>query len=87
MECPHCHNQIESKRCPVCGAEVPMEGLYCMYCGAPIEEAPSQSGGENGVDFDDRVLCPDGTCTGIMIEGKCSECGRPYQDKDATEKG
>ncbi|MBW1998341.1 MAG: zinc ribbon domain-containing protein [Deltaproteobacteria bacterium] len=87
MECPHCHNRIEGRSCPACGAEVPAEGFYCMYCGAPLEEADFDGSEENGTDLDDRVLCPDGTCTGIIIDGKCSECGRPYGDADKTEPG
>lgn len=84
MECPHCHNQIDCKRCPACGAEVPLEGQYCMHCGAPMEEAASGSEGTDRIDFDDRVLCPDGTCTGIIVEGTCSECGRPFEDGAET---
>lgn len=30
------------------------------------------------LDLGRRVLCPDGTCTGVIgPDGKCSECGRP----------
>jgi len=31
---------------------------------------------EEVFDLDDRVLCPDGNCTGIIIDGKCTECGK-----------
>ena len=34
---------------------------------------------EDGFDLDNRVLCPDGNCTGIIIDGKCIECGKPYK--------
>ena len=35
-----------------------------------IAEAPA--------DFDDRELCPDGACIGVIgAGGHCSECGRP----------
>jgi glutamate dehydrogenase/leucine dehydrogenase len=30
---------------------------------------------------DDRILCPDGTCTGIIEDGRCSECGRPHTEE------
>jgi hypothetical protein len=26
------------------------------------------------------VLCPDGTCTGIIVDGKCTECGKPHKE-------
>jgi hypothetical protein len=48
-----------------------------MQCGAYLDEDEAgTSDSEAGDDFDDRVLCPDGTCTGIIVDGKCSECGK-----------
>ena len=82
MECSHCHEEIPSKACPECGGTTPIESQYCMQCGAYVEEnVPGDDSGD-GYEFDDRTLCPDGTCTGIIVEGKCSECGRPFS-KDA----
>jgi hypothetical protein len=84
MECPHCHKEIIGKPCPVCGTNVPTESRYCMECGAPIkEEAPQTTDQDDPFDLDDRVLCPDGTCTGIIVDGKCTECGKLYRE---TEK-
>ncbi|MBW2117417.1 MAG: hypothetical protein JRH09_05780 [Deltaproteobacteria bacterium] len=41
---------------------------------------------DNGFDFEDRVLCPDGNCTGIIENGKCTECGRtPEKAKKANK--
>jgi hypothetical protein len=58
-----------------------------MRCGAPLKEGlQGVSQHEDGVDDDseldleNRVLCPDGTCTGIIIDGKCTECGRLVGD-------
>jgi hypothetical protein len=52
-----------------------------MHCGADLKEetepAPEQEG---GFDLESRVLCPDGTCTGIIINGKCTECGDAYKE-------
>lgn len=31
---------------------------------------------DDGIDFEERILCPDGTCLGIIVGGKCSECGK-----------
>lgn len=86
MECPHCHQEIEGKRCAACGTALPENARFCMQCGAPLQgegaaDAPA-SDQEEGPDLEDRILCPDGTCTGIIINGRCSECGRPYAGQD-----
>jgi hypothetical protein len=54
-----------------------------MACGAPLKEGLQNSvrrddffDDDSEFDLDDRVLCPDGSCTGIIIDGRCSECGR-----------
>jgi predicted amidophosphoribosyltransferase len=84
MECPHCHKEISGKACPACGAHVPAESRYCMDCGSPLvekrgqaleQEEPEQ---DDSFELDDRILCPDGNCTGIIIDGRCTECGNPY---------
>ena len=44
----------------------------------PPEELPHQSGGSD--DWQDRVLCSDGNCIGIIgPDGCCKECGKPYR--------
>ncbi len=80
MECPHCHKEIAGKICTACGAETLLGARYCMQCGTLIENTglDSTPDQDEEVDLDDRILCPDGTCTGIIIDGKCSECGKPY---------
>jgi len=82
MECPHCHEALPSKTCPHCNEEVPEESRYCMACGASLleeEVSPGTDGDEDDVlDLENRILCPDGTCTGIIENGRCTECGRPY---------
>mgnify|MGYP001561918479 FL=1 len=81
MECPHCHQEIPGKKCPECGTPVPGESRYCMACGASFKaEAGEVSDAEDGLDLESRVLCPDGNCTGIIVDGKCSECGKPYPE-------
>ena len=82
MECPHCHQEITGKNCPDCGTDIPMESRYCMNCGSNVEEESENEDllqPDNGFDLEDRVLCSDGTCTGIIIDGKCTECGKPPQ--------
>ena len=81
MECPHCHEELPGIECPHCGAAILPESKFCMNCGADLRVEPGASNDEDsGYDPDDRVLCPDGTCTGIIIDGRCSECGKPHQD-------
>jgi hypothetical protein len=48
-----------------------------MKCGARIEEIQNRDADGGEFDWDNRVLCSDGTCTGIIVDGKCTECGKP----------
>ena len=44
--------------------------------------------GDNITDFSSRVLCSDGTCIGVIgSDGKCKECGKPYEHIDNTVPG
>jgi hypothetical protein len=87
MKCPHCDQDIQGKSCPQCGEDNLEEAGYCMACGSPLnpdrssssENAPSSSEDED-FDFENRVLCPDGACTGIMVDGKCTECSRSFEE-------
>ncbi len=57
-----------------------------MHCGAHLEKTTeSEPEQEGGFDLESRILCPDGTCTGIIINGKCTECGDAY--KETKNKG
>ena len=86
MKCPNCEKEIPGKDCAECGAVVPSESQYCMKCGAHLkEETESPPEQDGGFDLESRVLCPDGTCTGIIIKGKCTECGDDY--KETENKG
>ena len=78
MECPHCHEEIPGKNCPHCESLVPLESVYCLKCGAQFNEGETEDsvGQEDEFDFESRVLCSDGTCTGIIVGGKCVECGK-----------
>lgn len=85
MKCPHCDKEIPFRTCAECGGTTPLEGRFCMMCGAAFsEEKGSTSSGqsEEGFDVEARVLCPDGTCTGIIVDGKCTECGRSPGDHE-----
>jgi len=80
MGCPHCHQIIPGRECPACGFEIPTESRYCMKCGIEVEfEAAATVHCDDEFDPETRVLCPDGTCTGIIIDGKCIVCGSPFK--------
>lgn len=75
MKCPHCGQELETAICPECGGETPAEGTYCCHCGAYLEPA------ELAPDLANRVLCPDGTCIGVLNDqGVCSVCGLAYKE-------
>ena len=60
----------------------------CRVCGGSSDAAPRDEGddfdegmvadAESAPAFDDdRALCPDGACIGVLgSDGKCKECGR-----------
>ena len=78
MECPHCHEQLPSQECVHCHAEAPEDAVFCPQCGAKLAqiEQPPVGGGD---EWEDRVLCSDGACIGIIgPDGKCKVCGKPY---------
>ena len=48
---------------------------------ATAEETPTEENVETvDDDWDNRRLCPDGNCIGVIgPDGKCKECGRPAE--------
>ena len=78
IKCPECNHEIEGIECPACGESTPAESAYCINCGKGLQDETADAvEEEDGFDPDERILCSDGTCTGIIIDGKCSECGKP----------
>jgi hypothetical protein len=55
-----------------------------MNCGVPLKEERENPSDPEDFDLEDRILCPDGTCTGIIVNGQCTECGKPYPESGAT---
>jgi DNA-directed RNA polymerase subunit RPC12/RpoP len=87
MECPHCNKEIPGKTCAECGATIPSESHYCMNCGIEMEEEKEDmTGHEDAFDFENRVLCSDGNCTGIIVDGKCTECGKSLEEGRLKEE-
>jgi len=81
----NCLGVVVDGKCNVCG--VAAAGT------SPRDPGTGQTGGggkivgddrgaeemiaEGDSTFDDRQLCPDGACTGLIgSDGKCKECGR-----------
>ncbi|UCF73047.1 MAG: zinc ribbon domain-containing protein [Deltaproteobacteria bacterium] len=87
MRCSHCDKEIPGIVCPGCRETIPQESRYCLYCGAMLKDE-SLAGDDligaeetDDIDFENRILCSDGNCIGIIIKGKCNICGRSYRGK------
>jgi hypothetical protein len=74
MKCPHCDTEIPGNPCTNCGTIVPDEANYCMECGLSLSQEETEYDGDDELDLENRVLCPDGICTGIIVNGICTEC-------------
>jgi hypothetical protein len=86
MKCPLCDHEIPGRPCGNCGSVAPEGATFCMDCGSALDETQAEPvGDEDGFDFEDRVLCPDGACTGIIVDGKCTECGRDAEKDGVTD--
>jgi len=93
MKCPHCEKELSDSLCPECGEGVFEGANYCMKCGAPLAEGLAHVAEGDGFlddsdefDLENRVLCPDGSCTGIIVGGKCTECGRAPGDVASSDE-
>ena len=82
MKCPFCNEFIKGKSCSFCDRENPEDAIFCTNCGAKFEDIkPSNAESEDEFpDIEDRELCPDGACTGIIINNKCTECGKSLDE-------
>jgi hypothetical protein len=53
---------------------------------APAEEAAEEPPTADS-SWDRRVLCSDGNCIGVIgPDGRCKECGKPYQPASTDEE-
>ena len=86
MKCPHCEKDIPGVTCSECGAVSPEEAKYCMQCGIALEREDDTIVEDNGFDVEGRVLCPDGTCTGIIVDGRCTECGKTMEEAEKSSQ-
>jgi hypothetical protein len=52
-----------------------------MYCGTALAEGiQGKTDDAEEFNIEDRIPCQDGTCTGIIIDGKCTECGKSQEE-------
>jgi hypothetical protein len=50
-----------------------------------VSADPEAPAGGPDSDWDNRILCSDGNCIGVIgPDGRCKECGKPY-DPDSAE--
>ena len=81
MKCPKCDFEIRGMVCEACGAETPQGSLYCCKCGAEVEVEA-----EGRFDLENRILCSDETCTGVINEdGVCGVCGEPSAEQSSED--
>ena len=73
IRCPKCDYEFPTSNCDSCGAENLHESSYCCQCGEQLIVK------ETSVDWENRRLCSDGNCIGVINEqGVCNICGKPY---------
>ena len=89
LKCPSCGHEHEALECKFCQGQNPADAVYCCYCGKSlaavdhdgVADAEPGSGGDP-FDLENRVLCSDESCIGIINEkGVCTECGKPLSGK------
>jgi len=78
MICEKCAGEIETILCKNCNAEILKLGPYCYICGNKFEKAVEKTD-ESSIDLENRILCSDGTCIGVVENGICKLCGKPYK--------
>jgi hypothetical protein len=77
MICEKCARDIEAIFCKNCGADVIRLGSYCYACGNKLEEK-YEAREEEDSDFEKRIPCSDDLCIGVVENGVCRICGKPY---------
>jgi len=72
MKCPRCEEFLPHLLCEGCGEKIPEGSRFCCWCGNTVLKKGEED------DFSDRMLCPDGSCIGVINEsGVCNICGKP----------
>ena len=85
LTCPECGKELPSLKCPECYKSSTADAKFCCHCGKPMPASKTAAKKAIGdpYDLENRVLCPDGACIGIINEhGVCTECGQPYHPEE-----
>lgn len=89
LTCEVCGHEMEGLYCDKCEKDLPGDALFCCYCGKSLAEGsedPVQTVDDNEAgdpcDLENRVLCSDENCIGIIENGVCTECGQPYKPSE-----
>jgi uncharacterized OB-fold protein len=76
--------------CDSCGRQSAPGANYCSGCGEPLgaSDLPDDQSPGEGYDPNKRTACSDGMCIGIIgPDGKCVECGKPYNGPPRLDGG
>jgi len=77
LECENCGYEAGGKDCSACGEKVPAWSLFCPLCGQAFKKEEPAPSGQDPFSVENRRLCPDGNCIGILGEdGNCIVCGK-----------
>lgn len=73
----------DTKKCPACAELIKLEAIKCRFCGERFDSADvarQVTKARNEDSFENRVLCSDGNCIGVIgPDGRCNVCGKPYK--------
>ena len=76
FECENCGHETATKGCSACKEKVPAWAKFCPLCGHEFKEK-SAAKREDPFSMENRRLCPDGNCIGILdADGRCVVCGK-----------
>jgi hypothetical protein len=71
------------KKCPACAELIKLEAIKCRFCGEKFDQADvarQVAKARNEDSFENRVLCNDGSCIGVIgLDRRCKVCGKPYE--------
>lgn len=70
--------------CHKCNMTIPKESRYCMYCGVLLKPPGKEEAEHTEIDWENRILCSDGSCTGTIEKGSCTVCGMPSPENGAS---
>lgn len=87
MICEKCGQDMETILCGHCGEAIIRLGPFCYACGRAIDvDLPDDRGRteEDDIDLSERILCSDGACIGVVENGVCKLCGKPYAPESGS---